>query len=57
MEGAGVAHVATLHELPVMEIRTISNQVGLRDRDSWDLVTALTSLGTAAGAVLREPSC
>jgi futalosine hydrolase len=57
MEGAGVAHVAALHDLPVLEIRTISNEVGLRDRASWDLVTALTSLGTAAGAVLREPLC
>lgn len=51
MEGAGVAHVAALHEIPVLEVRTISNEVGLRDRTSWDLVTALTSLGTAAGAL------
>lgn len=57
MEGAGVAHVATLHGLPVLEVRTISNEVGPRDRDAWDLVTALTSLGTAAGALLREPLC
>jgi futalosine hydrolase len=57
MEGAGVAHVASLHDLPVMEVRTISNEVGLRDRTSWDLVTALTSLGTAAGALLRSPLC
>jgi futalosine hydrolase len=55
MEGAGVAHVAALHGVPVLEVRTISNEVGLRDRASWDLVTALTSLGTAAGALLREP--
>jgi futalosine hydrolase len=54
MEGAGVAHVATLHRIPVMEVRTISNEVGLRDRSSWDLVTALTNLGTAAGALFRE---
>lgn len=55
MEGAGVAHVAALHGLPVLEVRTISNEVGLRDRTSWDLVSALTSLGTAAGAILRDP--
>jgi futalosine hydrolase len=51
MEGAGVAHVAALHRVPVLEVRAISNEVGLRDRSSWDLVTALTSLGTAAGAL------
>jgi futalosine hydrolase len=55
MEGAGVAHVAALHDLPVLEIRAISNEVGLRDRSSWDLATALTSLGTAAGAVFATP--
>lgn len=55
MEGAGVAHVAALHAIPVLEVRAVSNEVGLRDRASWDLVTALTSLGTAAGAVLRDP--
>jgi futalosine hydrolase len=53
MEGAGVAHVAALHEVPVLEVRTISNEVGPRDRDAWDLVTALMSLGTAARALFR----
>lgn len=52
MEGAGVAHVAALHRIPVLELRTISNQVGIRDRASWDILGALTSLTTAAGAVL-----
>ncbi len=57
MEGAGVAHVATLHGLPVLEVRSISNEVGLRDRASWDLPAALASLGTAAFALFREPLC
>lgn len=55
MEGAGVGHVATVHGLPVLEVRAISNQVGDRNLDSWDMVTALTALGTAAGALLRDP--
>lgn len=55
MEGAGVAHVAALHGIPVLEVRAVSNEVGDRDLDSWDLVTALTSLGTAAGALLKDP--
>ncbi|HVF03524.1 MAG TPA: futalosine hydrolase [Frankiaceae bacterium] len=55
MEGAGVGHVATVHGIPVLEVRAISNQVGDRDLDSWDMVTALTALGTAAGALLRDP--
>jgi futalosine hydrolase len=55
MEGAGVAHVAALHEIPVLEVRTISNEVGPRDRDSWDLGAALTALGVAAHALFEEP--
>lgn len=52
MEGAGVAHVAALHGIPVSEVRVISNQVGERDRGSWDLAGALSALTPAARAVL-----
>jgi futalosine hydrolase len=52
MEGAGVAHVAALHQLPTLELRTISNHVGTRDRESWDILAALTSLTTVARVVL-----
>lgn len=52
MEGAGIAHVAVLNGLPVLELRTISNQVGDRDRDAWDLPAALGSLRAAALAWL-----
>lgn len=55
MEGAGVAHVAALHGVPVMEVRAISNEVGDRDRAAWDLPAALAALGTAATALFAEP--
>ncbi len=35
MEGAAIAHVATLCGIPVGEIRGISNRAGNRDRDTW----------------------
>lgn len=53
MEGAGVAHVAALHRIPVLEVRAISNEVGVRDKSSWDILGALQSLTTAAAALLR----
>lgn len=53
MEGAGVAHVAALHDLPVLEVRTISNTVGDRDRASWDLPAAIAALTPAADGTLR----
>ena len=52
MEGAGVAHVAVLHRIPVSEVRVISNQVGDRDHSTWDLKGALAALTPAARAVL-----
>ncbi|MCA1823383.1 MAG: futalosine hydrolase [Mycobacteriales bacterium] len=54
MEGAGVAHVAVAHGLPVVEVRVISNEVGDRDRASWDLLGALDTLTRVARVVLAD---
>jgi futalosine hydrolase len=51
MEGAGVAAAAALHGVPAAEVRAISNAVGPRDRDAWDIPAALESLGRAVAAV------
>jgi futalosine hydrolase len=40
MEGAAVAHVAHLHQVPVGEIRAISNMVTDRDTSKWQLKEA-----------------
>jgi futalosine hydrolase len=50
MEGAAIAHVAALAEIPVGEIRGISNLVGNRDRSAWRVKEA----ATAAQEVLLE---
>lgn len=47
MEGFGVAQAATAHAVPVLEIRTISNEVGPRDRSAWRIGEALTALQEA----------
>lgn len=51
MEGHGVATAAQLAGLPVLEIRTISNQIGPRDRDSWKIKEALQTLERVAHAL------
>jgi futalosine hydrolase len=51
MEGAGVAAAATAHGIAFGEIRAISNLVGPRDRDAWQIPRALDSLGRAVTAV------
>ncbi|MEC0242299.1 futalosine hydrolase [Paenibacillus dokdonensis] len=53
MEGFGVATAAKLWNLPVLEIRTISNAVGPRDRAAWRMKEAFAAL-EAAGAILRR---
>jgi len=40
MEGAAIAHVARLYEIPAGEIRGISNRAGNRDRGSWRIKEA-----------------
>ncbi|OAL16655.1 futalosine hydrolase [Streptomyces noursei] len=44
MEGFGVAEAAAAHGVPVVEIRTVSNTVGPRDRAAWRIGEALASL-------------
>lgn len=51
MEGFGVAVAAQQFAVPVAEIRAISNAVGLRDRDRWDIPGALAALAGAARAL------
>jgi futalosine hydrolase len=53
MEGAGVAAAATAHGVPFAEIRAVSNAVGPRDRDAWEIPRALDSLARAVAAVAR----
>ena len=53
MEGYGVGLAALDHGLPVLEIRTISNVVGPRDRPAWRIKEALDML-EAASTVLAE---
>nr|WP_206324412.1 futalosine hydrolase [Streptomyces sp. HNM0574] len=51
MEGFGVAEAAAAHGVPVLEVRTVSNAVGPRDRDAWRIPEALAALGGACAAL------
>ncbi|MCM3761169.1 futalosine hydrolase [Alkalihalobacillus oceani] len=53
MEGYGVAVAATQFALPAMEIRTISNLVGPRDRGAWRIKEALAVLEQASAAFME----
>ncbi|GAA2048743.1 MULTISPECIES: futalosine hydrolase [Streptomyces] len=47
MEGFGVAEAAARAGVPVLEIRTVSNAVGPRDRAAWRIGEALAALTEA----------
>ncbi|KHF38470.1 futalosine hydrolase [Halalkalibacter okhensis] len=48
MEGFGVAEAAKQNQIPVIEVRSISNKVGPRDRESWRIKEALATLEKAS---------
>lgn len=51
MEGFGVAEAAARHRLPMLELRTVSNPVGPRDRGAWRISEALLALQEAFAAL------
>lgn len=53
MEGAAVIHAARLLGAAGLEIRTISNRTGDRERQGWDLEAAFAALDTVAEALAR----
>lgn len=55
MEGAGMAEAATRWGLPVMEIRSMSNLVGDRDREVWQLGPALGRLSEVCSVIFSTP--
>ena len=55
MEGVGVCLAADRAGVPFVELRAISNPVGPRDRESWQIPDALAALGAAFDRLLAEP--
>ena len=52
MEGFGVLRAAALAAVPALELRTVSNDVGERDRAQWRFDDALAALRDAVPHVL-----
>jgi len=53
MEGAAITHVCTMYQIPVLEIRGISNRVDERDKSKWELDLAAKNCQEAVIMVLR----
>lgn len=60
MEGFGAATAAAQAGLPFAEVRTISNEIGPRDRSAWRIgaaLAALTEAGRALARVAQSGAC
>jgi futalosine hydrolase len=53
MEGAAFFYVCLLEEIPFVELRSVSNEVGERDRSKWDIPSALSSMKNAISELLQ----
>lgn len=56
MEGFGLALAAKRRGIPFLEIRTVSNPVGARDKRLWNFGLALQALGTILPALTGAPA-
>jgi len=56
MEGFALALAARRHQLPFLQIRTVSNPVGTRDKTKWSFPAALGALPSILPALLRIPT-
>ncbi len=54
MEGAGAAHLAIHYDIPFLEVRSASNFVGKRDRNSWNLPLAFERGALAVLNLIRH---
>ncbi len=55
MEGAAIAQVCTIYNVPMSEMRGISNMTGVRDRRRWNLKLAAENCQEVALAAIGLP--
>ncbi|MFO7753389.1 MAG: futalosine hydrolase [Desulfobacteraceae bacterium] len=53
MEGAAAVQTANLYEIPFVQIRAVSNFVGIRDKSRWNIPGACSNLCLACAEVIR----
>jgi futalosine hydrolase len=56
MEGAGFQYVAIKANVPFIQVRAVTNHVGIRDRSLWRFAEALTNLSTATKKIIDRNS-
>lgn len=53
MEGASFFYICAMQNIPFFAVRAISNMIGIRDRDSWNIPLALDRLSEKLAGILK----
>ena len=54
MEGGGLHYVCLQEKIPFIQLRAISNDIGVRDKTKWDIRSAITNLNTELIRLLQR---
>jgi len=54
MEGASIFQLSEEFNIPCLQIRAISNMVGIRDKDTWDIQLAVENLNLEVEKILHK---
>ncbi len=57
MEGAALHYVCLQENIPFLQIRSISNYVGERDKTKWKMQEAIVNLNAALFKLINGPAC
>ena len=53
MEGAAFHYVCLMHQIPFLQVRTISNKVGVRDKSKWSIKEAVENLNKEGQKIIE----
>ena len=56
MEGAAFHYVSLQSGVPFLQLRSVSNAIGVRDKTKWDIKLAITRLNDTLIALLTNPA-
>ena len=54
MEGAAVAHICAIYDIPMVEIRGISNMIGDRNLKKWNIPLAASNCNKAVSEIIKR---
>ncbi len=55
MEGGPLHYVCLQEGIPFLQLRSVSNTVGIRDKTKWDIRSAIARLNAQLGLLLERP--